>query len=90
MLMLWPRVLYLKQLTQRALTRTCQPPGEESSDITDIATLVGAFGTAVPPARARYDNAPDSPDQFRRNHGHRKDDRPLRSGLHALGQADSR
>ena len=34
------------------------------SDISDVAFLTGNFGAAVPPAPARYDIAPDSPDGF--------------------------
>src|SRR5205809_1856638 len=34
------------------------------SDISDVAFLTGNFGAAVPPAPARYDIAPDSPDRF--------------------------
>jgi len=34
------------------------------SDITDNSSLAGSFGTAVPPAPARHDIAPDPPDRF--------------------------
>ena len=33
-------------------------------DITDMVTVAGWFGTAAPPAPARYDIAPDPPDGF--------------------------
>ncbi|TMG02509.1 MAG: hypothetical protein E6I03_05830 [Chloroflexi bacterium] len=34
------------------------------SDISDVAALTGVFGSAVPPAPARYNIAPDPPDGF--------------------------
>ena len=34
------------------------------SDISDVAALTGVFGSAVPPAPARYNIAPEPPDGF--------------------------